>query len=89
MVASSSAWSPIATSAKAVPGVDLAHVEVARVMEAPFTVWSEETIDEVSMRMAEQKRDCVVVCGGQGVAGVFTATDALEALADIARRATS
>jgi hypothetical protein len=35
------------------------------------------------------ERDCVVVRGGHGVAGVFTATDALQALADIVRRATA
>ena len=74
---------------EAVPGIDLAHVEVARMMEPALTAWSEEAIDEVSVKMAEQKRDCVVVRGGQGVAGVFTATDALQALADIIRRATA
>lgn len=74
---------------EAVPGVDLAHVEVARVMEPALTAWGDEAIDEVSVKMAEQKRDCVVVCGGHGVAGVFTATDALQALADIVRRATA
>jgi acetoin utilization protein AcuB len=68
-------------------GVDLAHVEVARVMEPPLTVWGEEPIDEVSVMMARLKRDCVIVRSEHGVAGVFTATDALEALADIARRA--
>jgi acetoin utilization protein AcuB len=74
--------------AEAVPGVDLAHVEVARVMQPPLTAWTEEPLDEVSTKMAAQKRDCVVVRGGHGIAGVFTATDALQALADIARRAT-
>ena len=73
----------------AVPGIDLAHVEVARVMAPPIDVWGETPIDEVSTLMAERKRDCVVVRGGQGVEGVFTATDALKALADLARRATA
>ncbi len=74
---------------EAVPGIDLEHVEIARVMEAPLAARGEDPIDEVSAMMANQKRDCVVVCGGHGVAGVFTATDALQALADLARRATN
>ncbi len=39
--------------------------------------------------MAAKKRDCVVVQGGHGVEGVFTATDALRALSDLVSRATS
>jgi acetoin utilization protein AcuB len=74
---------------EAVPGIDLAHVEISRVMEPALTAWSEEAIDEVSLKMASQRRDCVVIHSGHGVAGVFTATDALQALADIARRATA
>jgi len=73
----------------AVPGIDLFHVEVARVMEAPIDVWGETPIDEVSTMMAERKRDCVVVRGGHGVEGIFTATDALRALAELVRRATA
>lgn len=73
---------------EAVPGVDLSHVEVARVMEPVSTVWGTTPIDEVSELMAEERRDCVVVSGGQGVEGIFTATDALRALAEIVRRAT-
>lgn len=74
---------------EAVPGTSLVRVEVARVMATPLEVWGEAPIDEVSTLMAERKRDCVVVRGGQGVEGIFTATDALEALADILRRATA
>jgi acetoin utilization protein AcuB len=74
---------------EAVPGLDLERVEVARVMERPSQVWGEDPIDEVSERMANEKRDCVVVQGGPGVVGVFTATDALRALADLVRRATA
>jgi len=73
----------------AVPGIDLDHVEVSRVMEPPFDVWGETPIDEVSTMMAERKRDCVVVRGGHGVEGIFTATDALRALAELVRRATA
>jgi acetoin utilization protein AcuB len=74
---------------EAIPGVDLDRVEIARVMEPPLSVWGETPLDEVSDLMARQRRDCVVVKGGQGVEGIFTATDALEALADVVRRATS
>jgi acetoin utilization protein AcuB len=74
---------------EAVPGIELATVDVAHVMEPPLAVWGEEPIDEVSALMAMHKRDCVIVRGGHGVAGVFTAIDALNALADIARRATA
>ena len=73
----------------AVPGVDLARVEVARVMAPPLHVWAETPIDEVSTMMAERRRDCVAVRGGHGVEGIFTATDALTALAEIVRRATA
>lgn len=74
---------------QAVPGIDLAHVEVGRVMALPLPVWGETPIDEVSTLMAKTKSDCVVVQGGQGVEGIFTATDALQALADLVRRATA
>lgn len=74
---------------EAVPGIDLDCVEVARVMEPPLHVWGEDPIDEVSERMASERRDCVIVQGGHGVAGIFTATDALRALADLVRRATA
>jgi acetoin utilization protein AcuB len=74
---------------EAVPGTHLCHVEVARVMAPPIDVWAETPIDQVSALMAEKKRDCVVVQGGQGVEGVFTATDALLALTDLVRRATT
>lgn len=74
---------------EAVPGIDLEKIEVARMMEPPLAVWAEEPIDEVSALMAENKRDCVVVRSGHGVAGIFTATDALRALTDVVRRATT
>lgn len=73
----------------AVPGVDIGSVAVARVMAPPIHVWAETPLDQVSTLMAENKRDCVVVRGGHGVEGVFTATDALRALSDLVRRATA
>ncbi len=74
---------------EAVPGIDIARVEVARVMAPAIDVWAETPLDQVSTLMAETKRDCVVVRGGRGVEGVFTATDALRALSDLVRRATA
>ena len=72
-----------------VPGIDLACIEVARLMGQPLAVWGETPLDEVSELMMARKADCVVVQGGHGVAGIFTATDALTALTDLLRRATS
>lgn len=72
----------------AVPDLDLERMQVARVMTPPIEVWGETPIDEVSALMKDTRRDCVVVKGGHGVEGIFTATDALEALADLVRRAT-
>lgn len=71
---------------EAVPGVDLDHVEIARVMEPAPYVWSETPIDEVTELMAKHKYDCVVVRGGDGVQGIFTAIDALRAFTDVVRR---
>lgn len=68
---------------------DLARIEVAQVMTPPIEVWGQTPIDEVSALMKDNRRDCVVVKGGHGVEGIFTATDALEALADLVRRATA
>jgi len=73
---------------RAVPGIDLAHVEIARVMRPPVDVWGETPLDEVSELMSSNRTDCVVVRGGHGVEGIFTAVDALHALADLLRRAT-
>ena len=72
-----------------IPGVDLARIVGARLMGRPLAVWGETPLDEVSELMTPRKADCVVVQGGHGVAGIFTATDALTALTDLLRRATS
>lgn len=73
----------------AVSGTNLERIEVAHVMTPPIEVWSETPLDEVSALMKNTRRDCVVVRGGHGIEGIFTATDALEALADLVRRATA
>lgn len=77
------------TTVAAVPGMDLDHVEVSRVMTPPLYVWGTAPLDEVSDLMSERKADCVVVRGGHGIEGIFTAVDALAALSDLLRRATA
>jgi acetoin utilization protein AcuB len=72
-----------------IPGVDLVRIECARLMTPPLSVWGETPLDEVSELMTSRKADCVVVQGGHGVAGIFTAVDALSALTDLLRRATA
>ena len=72
-----------------VPGVDLNHVEIAKVMRRPLTVWGSLPLDEVADYMSDHKAECVVVLGGHGVQGIFTATDALRALSDLLHRAAS
>jgi acetoin utilization protein AcuB len=74
---------------EAIPGVDLRHVEIAKVMQAPSWVWSETPLDEVAQLMSAERRECVVVLGGHGVEGIFTATDALLALNALLQRATA
>lgn len=76
------------TAIEAIPGVDRAFIEVARIMVRPVCVWSSTTLDEVSSVMADQKADCVVVLGGHGVEGIFTAVDALRALKEVLSRVT-
>ena len=70
-------------------GVDLAHVEVSRVMSRPLQVWGETPLDEVAELMMKRKADCVVVQGGHGVQGIFTSSDAMYALTDLLRRVTA
>ncbi|MEO8704323.1 MAG: CBS domain-containing protein [Kofleriaceae bacterium] len=74
---------------QAVPGVDLSHVELARVLTVPTCVWGETELDEVADLMAAKKCDCVVVLGGDGVQGIFTSNDAVRALREILARATT
>lgn len=72
-----------------VPGVDLGHVEVARIMQPPTCVWGETSLDEVSELMSKHRHECVVVMGGHGVQGIFTAVDGLRALSELLQRATA
>lgn len=72
-----------------VPGLDLEHVRVSRIMAPPLQVACDMPLDEVSSLMAREKADCVVVAGKRGVEGIFTAVDALQALAELTSRATA
>ncbi len=74
---------------QAVPGANLEHIEVARVLTSPTCVWGETSLDEVAETMAQNKLECVVVLGGHGVQGIFTSCDALRALGDVLQRATT
>lgn len=69
------------------PGVDLEKLPIAKVMTRPVTVWGAMPLDEVAERMSAEKVECVVVLGGHGVQGIFTASDALTALSQLLQRA--
>ncbi len=64
--------------------VDLAEVTVEDAMTpVPYAVMVDTPLAEVAREMAAQKYDAVVVMRDADVAGVFTAVDALRALADL------
>lgn len=51
----------------------------------PFTVSSTATLDEVAFEMSQRKIGSVMVNEGDNFLGIFTATDALNALIEITR----
>lgn len=51
----------------------------------PVTVSSEATLDEVAFEMSRQKIGSVIVNEGEQFLGIFTVTDALNALIEITR----
>jgi len=66
--------------------VDPAAVQVEDAMtEEPYTVEPDAPLAQVARIMAEHKYGCAVVQHHGRVLGVFTTTDALRALADLAR----
>jgi acetoin utilization protein AcuB len=65
---------------------DFDQMSVTKVMTPPVMVWGSESLDKVANIMSEKKCDCVVVLGGHGIQGIFTATDALRALSQILAR---
>lgn len=61
-------------------------VAVERAMiENPFIVTSDMALDEVAEIMGEHRYGSVVVVGRDGVEGIFTATDACQAFAQVLR----
>jgi acetoin utilization protein AcuB len=63
------------------------QVTVAEAMTHGAIAFSPHTpLDEVIERMASERCDAVAVVGKRGVEGIFTASDALRALADLLRR---
>lgn len=70
--------------AEAVTGVDATKVSVKDVMVArPYTVSPDAPIDEVVQEMAGKKFGSAVVVDNGRVVGMFTATDALTAFAEL------
>ncbi len=51
----------------------------------PFTVDSQDTLESVAFLMSEKKIGSVLVMEGQEFMGIFTVTDALNALIEISR----
>lgn len=66
---------------------DLTLVEEA-MTERPFVVTGDTSLDEVVEIMGDKKYGSVVVVGRDGLEGIFTATDACHALAQLLRRIT-
>lgn len=68
------------------PNTSLVH---AAMTERPFIVTSDTALDEVVEIMGEYKYGSVVVMGGDGIEGIFTAADACTVLANILRTASA
>lgn len=65
-------------------GIDLAKVTVEEAMTpVPYCVTLEAGLDAVAREMAREKHRVAVVMNDAAVAGIFTASDAVRALADI------
>jgi acetoin utilization protein AcuB len=70
-------------------GVDVQSVKVEEAMSPEtYCVPPTTPVEEVAMEMAEHRYGCAVVMDGPRVAGVFTTTDALRALAELLRKST-
>jgi acetoin utilization protein AcuB len=73
--------------AEALPNVDVTRVRVDEAMtEDPFTTSASTALTEVAATMAERRiGTAIIVDADERVIGVFTTTDALRALAELAR----
>ncbi|MCE3009220.1 MAG: CBS domain-containing protein [Proteobacteria bacterium] len=74
-----------------VAGFDLREKSMVRAADLmipdPVTVYADARLDEVALEMSQQKIGSVIVNEGNTLLGIFTATDALNALIEIARSA--
>lgn len=69
------------------PGVEPEEVEVEDAMSPEvFTASEHDALADVAERMADSRLGSAVVVGPAGLVGIFTAADAMRALADILRR---
>jgi acetoin utilization protein AcuB len=71
---------------EAMPGIDTRMISAARAMRPALSVSENLEIDEAIDLMIEHDLDCLVVRDEHGlVDGIFTAIDALHAIATLAR----
>ena len=70
--------------AEALRDIDTSRVRVEEVMtKEPYFVAPSASLGEVAAHMAEHRYGCAVVMDGAKIAGIFTSTDALRALATV------
>jgi acetoin utilization protein AcuB len=70
--------------AESITGVDASKVTISDIMTPkPYTVSPDAPIDEVVQEMAGKKFGSAVVVDNGKVVGMFTATDALSAFAEL------
>jgi acetoin utilization protein AcuB len=69
--------------------IDPTEACVREAMSIPLTVDKNELIDVVADRMAASRCNSAVIVDHGEIRGIFTATDALVALAELVRRATA
>ncbi len=76
---------------RVVAGLDFTERNMVRAMDImapnPVTVSSDSPLDEVALQMSEKKIGSVIVNEGDQLLGIFTVTDALNALIEITRAA--
>jgi acetoin utilization protein AcuB len=74
---------------KVVSGLNFEEKSLVRasdiMAENPFTVSSEASLDQVAFEMSSRKIGSVIVNEGNRFYGIFTATDALNALIELTR----
>jgi acetoin utilization protein AcuB len=74
---------------KVVSGLDLAEKSLVRAADImardPVTVNATASLDEVAFEMSKRKIGSVIVNEGERLLGIFTVTDALNALIEITR----